>query len=393
MKLVDCIVVGGGMVGAAAALSLAQLGLSVTLVEKSAPNPLSPEQPVDLRVSAISLASEYLLEQLGAWPQIRAWRCAPYKRLGVWESELAYTEFNADDIDQPYLGHIIENRSIQLALWQQIEAHDSIELICPSSVESLSQVDHETTGFSTLSVGEREINARLIVAADGGNSFIRKLAGIGCTGWQYQQSAMLIHVQTSIEQQDITWQQFTPSGPMAMLPLSGNQASLVWYHHKDEIRRLSALSNQALQERVLAAFPEKLGDIKVLNKASFPLTRQHANSYVEGRVVLLGDAAHSINPLAGQGVNLGFKDVKALQTIIATAIGNGELWHQPHVLVRYEKARRTDNALMMTGMDALYKGFSNDLPLFKLLRNTGLFVAQRVPILKSKALAYACGIE
>lgn len=395
MKSVDCVVVGGGMVGAASALSLAQLGLSVVLVERASAPEFDLNRPIDLRVSAISLASGQLLEQLGAWNDIVAARVAPYRRLGVWESELAYTEFDCQSIGQPCLGHIIENKLIQYSLWQQVIQEPNIEVLCSTQVNALSYVNEQQSdnNNAVLQLDHCAVETRLVVAADGGNSQIRQLSGIGCTGWDYQQAAMLIHVETDLEQQDITWQQFTPTGPVAMLPLSGKEASLVWYHDQQQIQKLAGLSNEALTEQVLKHFPSRLGKINVLNKASFPLKRQHANQYTSGKVVLLGDAAHSINPLAGQGVNLGFKDVKALQSVIATAIGHGEDWSSSAVLSQYEKLRRADNALMMTAMDALYKGFSNQLPLFKLVRNIGLFAAQRVPLLKSTALAYACGLK
>ena len=150
---------------------------------------------------------------------------------------------------------------------------------------------------------------------------------------------------------------------------------------------MSALSNQQLQQEILQHFPQRLGNIKVIEKGAFPLTRRHANTYQKGRVLLLGDAAHTINPMAGQGVNLGFKDVKALQTVIASAIGNGECWHKPDILSRYETMRRKDNLMMMSTMDALYASFSHPSPAIKFMRNLGLSVASKVPFLKNKALA------
>jgi 2-octaprenyl-3-methyl-6-methoxy-1,4-benzoquinol hydroxylase len=399
MKDFDCVIVGGGMVGAASALSLANLGLTVAVIEQHQPNSFDKAQALDLRVSAISLASEHLLTQLEAWPQLQQWRLCPYKRLGVWEHQVTYTEFNADDIAQPHLGHIIENRLIQLSLWRQIEKHQGVTLFCPNRLVSFSQNEYGVE--IVLSHHEKEKNekltADLLVAADGANSQVRKLANIGITGWDYRQSAMLINVETQMQQQDITWQQFFETGPVALLPLPGKSdlggyASLVWYHQKSEIKRLSSLTNEQLEAEVLQSFPQRLGNIKVIDKGSFPLTRRHANTYQKGRVLLLGDAAHTINPMAGQGVNLGFKDVKALQTVIATAIGNGECWHQPHVLSRYEIMRRKDNLMMMSTMDALYSSFSHPSPAIKFLRNVGLSVANKVPLLKNKALAYACGV-
>ena len=397
MEHFDCVVIGGGMVGAASALTLAQLGLQVALVEQYQPKEYLAEQAIDLRVSAISLASQNLLSQVGAWQQIEQWRVCPYKRLGVWEHESAYTEFNADDIEQTQLGHIVENRLIQLALWQQIRTMSNIHTFCPESLVSLEQDDSQ----ATLTLTHSSISAKLVIGADGAQSKVRQMSAIGITGWDYQQSAMLINVETSMPQQDITWQQFFPTGPVAFLPLSGQSslggyASLVWYHQRDEITRLASLSNSQLQQEVVKYFPKKLGDIKVLAKGAFPLTRRHANTYQHKRVLLLGDAAHTINPMAGQGVNLGFKDVIALQHVIAEAIGNGETWHKESVLARYEKKRRKENLLMMSTMDALYAGFSHPSPVIKAARNLALLAVNKVPFLnrtiKNKALAYACGL-
>ena len=384
----DCIVVGGGMVGAAAALSLAELGLHVVVVEKSVSDAFDETAPYDLRVSAISLGSQFLLEQLDAWHEIVNKRVAPYSRLGVWEEEISYAEFNANELNQPYLGHIVENRLIQLSLWEKLKAHSRVTIKCPQKVCTLTNTEHQVT----LALENEELNAKLLIAADGAHSNVRQMTGIGVTGWQYGQSAMLIHVETELAQQNITWQQFRPSGPVAMLPLQGNQASLVWYHHAKEIERLNGLSNDALTKEVMQSFPKRLGRIKVLNKGSFPLARQHANQYVQQRVVLLGDAAHTINPLAGQGVNLGFKDVSALRNVLGDAIGNNKSWYSEEVLMRYQKVRKQDNLMMMSAMDSFYCTFSNNFLPMKIARNIGLFAANRAGGLKRKALAYACGI-
>lgn len=397
MENFDCVVIGGGMVGAASALSLANLGLRVAVVEQFKPKEFTKEQPLDLRVSAISLVSQHLLSQLNSWKQVKQWRSCEYKRLGVWELPHAYTEFNAKDIAQDHLGDIVENRLLQLALWQELNDHHSISLYCPERLVDIKQSAKEVI----VTLSESTLSTKLVVGADGANSKVRQLSGIGITGWDYQQSAMLINVETELAQQDITWQQFTPSGPVAFLPLPGKSelggyASLVWYHNKAEIKRLASLANTQLTTEIHQYFPKRLGTVKVIDKASFPLTRRHANNYQQGRVLLLGDAAHTINPLAGQGVNLGFKDVKALQNVIATAIANGESWHAKNVLVRYEKARRHDNLLMMSVMDALYASFSHPSSLVKMARNLSFMAINKLPLInthiKNKALAYACGV-
>ena len=388
MKQFDCVVVGAGMVGAATALSLASLGLSVAIVDKNQPQAFSPEQPYDLRVSAISLASEHLLRQLGAWSYLQQWRKCPYQRLAVSEQDYAYTEFNAEDIKQDHLGHIIENRLIQLALWSAIAEQPAVTLFCPETVNTIEQhADH-----ALVTLANTVIKTKLVVGADGANSQVRALANIGTTGWDYPQSAMIINVKTALAQQNITWQQYFPTGPVAMLPLAGQYASLVWYHQKDDIKRLMALNAEQLQQEIVNHFPKKLGDITVLDKAAFDLTRRHANQYVKGNIVLLGDAAHTINPMAGQGVNLGFKDVKALQHVIAEAIADNKPCFSVQTLSLYEKKRRTDNLLMMSTMDGLFVSFSHPSKLVKLARNAGLFAINKLPLIKNKALAYACGV-
>ncbi|WP_448550342.1 FAD-dependent monooxygenase [Thalassotalea fusca] len=388
MEYFDCIVVGGGMVGGAAALSLAELGLNIAVIEQKTPTPFVEDSPYDLRVSAISLGSQFLLEQLDVWAKVNQTRAVPYRRLGVWEEEIAYAEFNASEIQQPHLGHIIENKCIQLALWEKLTAHSRVTIKSPQQVKAIRQDNQQVH----VSLDNEELHARILVAADGARSNVRDMVGIGVTGWQYGQSAMLIHVETELPQQDITWQHFRPTGPVAMLPLQGNQASLVWYHQAAEIERLSLLSNDALSNEIQQKFPKKLGKINVIDKGAFSLTRQHANAYVKNQVLLLGDAAHTINPLAGQGVNLGFKDVLALRQVISEAIGNNECWHEPSVLKRYQSKRRADNLAMMSSMDSFYLTFSNEHWPFKLIRNLGLFVANRSGKLKQKALAYACGL-
>ena len=407
MEEFDCVVVGGGMVGAASALSMAALGLTVALVEKRKVSFSSKQslqdKPFDLRVSAISIASEHLLKQLGAWQQIKAWRTCPYKRLAVWESESIYTEFSAENINQSHLGHIIENNLVQLALWQQIEANKNISIYCPEEVVSLEQ----NNDYATVTLSQCILKTKLVVGADGAQSKVRSMTNIGITGWDYQQSAMLMNVETELPQQNITWQQYLPTGPVAFLPLPSSnnadnftlpgRASLVWYHQRDEITRLSLLSNSQLQQEVLQNFPKKLGKVKVLSKGAFPLTRSHANSYQHKKVLLLGDAAHTINPMAGQGVNLGFKDVKALQEVIADAIANNEPWFNENILSRYEKNRRNDNLMMMSTMDALYVTFSHPSPAVKVARNLALLAINKIPLIKTvvknKALAYACGVS
>ena len=392
MSKFDVAVIGGGMVGAAIAIGFAKQGRQVAVVEGAAPKSFSPEQPLDIRVSAISEHSVAILDQLGAWDAIKQMRVCPYRRLETWEHPECRTRFHADSLEMDQLGFIIENRLIQLGLWQQLEQYQNITLYCP---DRLDDIEFGDTNRIKLASGI-ELSADLTVGADGANSKVRQLAGIGVTAWDYRQHCMLINVETQLPQQDITWQQFTPSGPRSFLPLASlksergetPQGSLVWYDSPSRIKRLAAMSPAKLREEVLAHFPQELGDIKVLQSGSFPLTRRHAQCYSSNRCVLVGDSAHTINPLAGQGVNLGFKDVEVLLEVT-----QGKEALSDELLRLYERKRRPDNLLMQSGMDFFYKSFSNDITPLKLVRNAALKIAENTGPLKAQVLRYALGLK
>ncbi|WP_428772100.1 2-octaprenyl-3-methyl-6-methoxy-1,4-benzoquinol hydroxylase [Vibrio sp.] len=382
MNSFDIAVVGGGMVGAAVAIGFAKQGRTVALIEANAPQPFEAKQPMDLRVSAISANSVSLLQQLGAWSAISEMRVCPYRRLETWEHPECRTRFDADSMQLEQLGYIVENRIIQLGLWQQFQHYPQLKRFCPDSLQSLN-----LSGQPVLKLASGEqLTARWVVGADGANSQVRQFADIGVTAWDYRQHCMLINVATERPQQDITWQQFTPHGPRSMLPLCGHQASLVWYDAPKRIQQLCAMPAQQLRLEVLEHFPTELGDIQVLSQGAFPLTRRHAQRYSANSCVLVGDAAHTINPLAGQGVNLGFKDVAALLEVSE----QGELDEKS--LRQYECRRRPDNLLMQTGMDVFYKTFSNDVTPLKMLRNAALKLAEHSGPLKQKVLRYALGL-
>lgn len=385
----DVVVVGGGMVGAAAALGLAQTGWSVALLEHEAPAPFEADSVPDLRVSAIGCTSVSLLKQLGVWAQVQQMRYAPYRRLETREQPGSQVVFDAASLSLPELGFMVENRILQLALWQQITECPNLTLLCPSRLQTMVRVDD---CWQITLDAQRQIQGRLVIGADGANSLVRQLAGIGTSGWQYRQSCMLITVETDTAQQDTTWQQFFPTGPRAFLPLFGQWASLVWYDSPQRIRQLQALPMAQLNQEIAKAFPSRLGAVKAIAAGSFPLVRRHAQRYVQPGLVLLGDAAHTINPLAGQGVNLGYRDVDALLEVLNQARERAEPWHSEQVLLRYQRRRRTDNLIMQSGMDVFYTTFSNDLPPVKFVRNLALIAAQRAGKLKEHALRYALGL-
>ncbi|MCD2529038.1 3-demethoxyubiquinol 3-hydroxylase [Providencia huaxiensis] len=387
----DVVVVGAGMTGAAAALGFAQEGMRVALLEKAQPAAFDSQSAPDVRISAISRASVELLEQLGAWQHVKAMRSAPYRQLETWEEPDSNVVFDAQSLGLPELGFMVENRVLQLALWQECEKYSNLDLVCPARLINLYQSKQQKEWMLALGDG-RTLQAKLVVGADGANSQVRKMAGIGSRGWQYRQSCMLISIQTQQPQQDKTWQQFFPSGPRAFLPLYDNWASLVWYDSPAKIRRLQGMSMEQLTGAVSEAFPERLGPITAIASGAFPLTRHHASRYVMDGLALIGDAAHTINPLAGQGVNLGYRDVDALLKEVVYAREYIQPWHSLDVLKRYQRRRLPDNLIMQAGMDVFYMAFSEKLPGLKIVRNLGLMAAQRAGEAKKLALKYALGL-
>lgn len=385
----DLVIIGGGMVGAAAACRLAAAGLRVILVESSAPEPFSSEQPRDRRVSAISPASIALLEECGVWEAIVAMRTCPYTALEAWEKEGFSTRFDAAELGVNELGHIVENRLIQLALWQKLDTLANVTLLTPARIVAIRQ--DKTQAEVTLDDGRR-ISTRLIIGADGAQSQTRQLAHIALDSCDYEQRCLLINVRIAGGQQAITWQHFTPEGPRAFLPLSGPHASLVWYDTPARIAALEQLGHDALAREIRAHFPTRLPEFELEGWGSFTLTKRHARHYVAGRVVLLGDAAHTIHPLAGQGVNLGFKDVADLCERIAVANRQGKVWDDAALLEAFELARRRDNLLMQSAMDLFYHVFGNEVIPLYWLRNAGLWLANRAGMLKRQALRYALGL-
>ncbi len=390
MRRYDVIVVGGGMVGATLACCLGNTKLKVALIEEKPPCPFASDQPLDLRVSAISIASRRIFEGVGAWNLIAVMRLCPFRRMKVWEITDG-TEFRSRDIQYPELGYIVENRVIQLGLLQRLEEFTNVNVLCPAKPV---RIDYYPQGSKIGLENGDLLEARLIVAADGGNSQIRQAAGIGVTAWDYEQWALVLTVETAYGQQDITWQRFTENGPQAFLPLPGPHASLVWYQRPEEVRRLKSLDDGELLEALYEAFPRELGDVvQILDRGSFPLRRQHAQRYVKQGVALIGDAAHMIHPLAGQGVNIGLLDAAALAQVLVAACEQGKDFGSLEVLKGYEAMRRRDNLIMMTAMDLFYRVFgTSSLPL-KVLRNLGLNLAQKLHPARLAVMRYAMGLE
>lgn len=373
----DVIVVGGGMVGAAVALALARRDFEVMLVERNPPAALGGGDPFDLRVSALAPASIELLDRLGAWASIRAERVALYRRMRVFDAlGPGDLTFDAAEIGRPYLGYIVENRRVQLGLWEQLTDH--VHLLTGSVAQHLEIGDRDAR--LTLADG-RVVSADLVIGADGQRSWVREAAGIGASSRDYSVVAQILSVETAYPQQDITWQRFTPDGPQAFLPLAGARGSLVWYDSPERVRARHALPPAALLDEARTYFPDELGEIKrVAGQGWFPIRRLHAHRYWSERVLLIGDAAHAIHPLAGQGVNLGFGDVDALDALIGEHDGRDP--GSARLARAYERRRRADNQLMLSLMDVFDWGYHRRDPLTVAARTAATQLVAGVPPLR-----------
>ena len=263
----DVVIVGGGMVGAAVACCLGGSSLRIAVIEEQAPEAFSSEQSHDLRVSALSIASKSILDTVGAWTGVVSRRCCPFRRMRVWESS-GDTTFDSGDIRYPELGFIVENRVTQLALLERLADFDNISLLMPQAIR---KIDYNGINSDVLLGDGRILHAKLLVAADGGQSRVRQSVGIGVTSWDYNQHALVIYIETVYGQQDITWQRFVPTGPQAFLPLTGHYGSIVWYHSPDEVRRLQSLPPEQLKSELVSAFPDCLGEVKAgVGRGEFP---------------------------------------------------------------------------------------------------------------------------
>ncbi|PKF60505.1 2-polyprenyl-6-methoxyphenol hydroxylase [Psychromonas sp. psych-6C06] len=381
----EIIVVGGGMVGALTALLLAQQGFVIHLIEKSPVQVPDEDSPFDLRVSAFSAQSQNLLAQTGVWKNLPENRLCAYQGLQTWEAGSHKLIFDSTELGMDSLGYIAENRWIQAVLWQALKELDNV--IFYNNCALLAIHNHSDSVSAVLD-NQQQINAELLVACDGANSACRAMMNIGVSAWGYRQQCMLINLKTDCEQQNITWQEFRETGPCAFLPLAENNASLVWYHSPEKIKQLTSLNNLQLKKQIQLQFPKLNFDFEVVDKGAFPLTRRHAQQYSKGRVVLLGDAAHTINPLAGQGVNLGFKDVQCLVELL---VHSSDL-PIDKLLQRYALQRKPHNLLMQSAMDLFYVGSKSELSIVRMFRKAVLFGAQNSGQLKNRVMKYAMGL-
>jgi len=391
----DVIVIGGGMVGACFAALLARqeplAGWRIAVVEPTAPR-APDERHLDLRVSALSRASERILRHAGAWPALEA-HVGPYSDMVVWDAAGRFDgrdtlRFSAAEAGEPNLGYIAENLRVQWALHQSPQVRDVTQL--RAGLEAL-EFDEDAARV-TLSDGRR-YSCALVVGADGGNSRARELCGIGRAGWAYGQVAVVAHLGTERPHRETAFQRFLPDGPLAFLPLRDGRVSLVWTTTPAEAESLQALEASEFSRRVAVASDRVLGAVELDGgRAGLPLALWHSREYVRPRLALVGDAAHTIHPLAGQGVNLGFLDCATLAEVLGAAVEGGGDPFALRNLRRYERWRRSENALMLGLTDTINRVFAQKSVAVAGVRRLGMALVASQPFARRALVQRALGL-
>ncbi|WP_395683765.1 UbiH/UbiF/VisC/COQ6 family ubiquinone biosynthesis hydroxylase [Dokdonella sp.] len=415
---IDVIVVGAGAIGGALALALARDGFEVVVVEAREPKPWRGDDEVDLRVVALAPDARELLDDICVWASIASSRVGPYRHMHVWDAAApGELHFDAAERGEAALGWIVENKLVQHALWRVLQddglrgsggsrnapafgetrsrsiaasaAPTRVRIHCPGEVAAIENGDDGVT--ATLADGTR-LRGKVLVAAEGAESSVRTKLGIAFVGRDYGQRAVVAHVATERPHEGTAWQRFQPGGPLAFLPLADGRCSIVWSLPDAEATRVLALDDDAFRRELGCAFDFRLGEITAASaRAAFPLRLRLAQRYVEGRCVLAGDAAHVVHPLAGQGMNLGLRDVACLRRVLRDARERGSDLGAAHVLRRYERERRSESTLAAHGLDGIERVYASASMPIAVLRGAALACAGRVRPLRRALGAIAAG--
>lgn len=383
----DILIVGGGMVGLTLANLLRDSGLKIGVVEKFEPKAVTDE--IDIRVSAINRASLTIFKSIGVWPAMAA-RAGVYHDMHVWDATGAgMIHFDGAEVGLDALGYIIENTVIQQALQGSIEQLEDVDWICPVSIQSIELTDE----CQRLHLDDgRILECNLLIGADGSRSQVRAAANIEFERESYGQRAIVCSVETEHPHAETAWQCFTPDGPLAFLPLMNGQSSIVWSLEESKVDAMLALDETSFCRELERAFEYQLGTVKLVSpRAVFPLGHGHVDQYVQKGLALVGDAAHNIHPLAGQGVNLGFLDAACLAEVVIQARTANRQWSALHTLRKYERARKGENHLMESAMTGFKLLFSNDNAVLSTVRNAGLVLVDEAPLIKQLFMRHALG--
>ncbi|MGI9303249.1 MAG: UbiH/UbiF/VisC/COQ6 family ubiquinone biosynthesis hydroxylase [Gammaproteobacteria bacterium] len=385
----DVIIAGAGMVGATLACALGRQSFKVALLEARAPEPYAAHGDVGLRVSAINPRSESILRALGVWPTISRGRHSPFREMQVWDAGGGgEIHFDCRDIGEARLGYIVENQLIQTALIECLQEMPTVDCRWPARVAA---VDVDKNAVAAQLEDGGELTAKLVVGADGPGSRVRECAGISQKVREYFQKAVVANVVTSRSHEHTAWQRFLPTGPVAFLPLADGRSSVVWSTDQQHADELLNMSDDDFCTALSAAIAHRLGDVEAASpRAAFGLRGAQVDAYVRPRIALVGDAAHIIHPLAGQGANLGFQDAASLAGVL---MREGRDIGGMRVLRQYERERKGDNFAMMRAMEAFKYLFENTHAARRWLRNTGLTMVNAATPLKQLLMRRAMGLS
>lgn len=390
----DILIIGGGMVGATAACAWADGPLRIGVVESGPADVVwPPEDGFDPQVSALTRASQRVFQSIGAWEGMAARRVAPYRAMRVWDAASGgEIRFHAEELGEPDLGHIVENRAILAALRERMAAAGNIDFLPETATAGLAG---EGDAAALALADGRTLRARLVVGADGADSWVRSQMGITTTGWAYDQSAVVAVVRTARPHDETARQVFLPTGPLAFLPMADpHRCTVVWSVPHAEAAALTAADDDAFLDFLQQSFGDTLGRMEESGRrAAFPLRLRHADDYVRGRVALIGNAAHAIHPLAGQGLNLGVLDAAAVAEVVDDARAAGRDIGASRVLRRYERWRKGEDVAVMAAMDGFKRVFGVEAAPFRHLRGFGMRLTGAVAPLRNALMRRALGLD
>jgi 2-octaprenyl-6-methoxyphenol hydroxylase len=389
----DILIVGGGLNGPCLALALAQAGFSSVVID-ALPEAKRTSAEFDGRSYALALASVRMLGALGLWDELED-HAQPVLEVKASDGRAGegaapwFLHLDHSEIEEGPMGHMLEDRHLRRALIGAMDAEPRVTHLPGAEV-----VAQSTDGVAEVTLADgRTLTGRILVGADGRRSGTAQRAGIRRTGWDYGQTALVCAIAHEKPHDGIAHQFFMPAGPLAILPLPGNRSSIVWSEKSERAAEISALDDEAYLEALRPAFGDFLGKIELAGERySYPLSLSIAESFVADRLALVGDAAHGVHPIAGQGLNLGLRDVAALAEVLADAKRRGEDIARADVLARYQTWRRFDTATMAVATDAFNRLFSNDNPALRTLRDLGMGVVQAVPGLRRRFIREAAGL-
>ncbi|URJ25377.1 FAD-dependent oxidoreductase [Candidatus Blochmannia ocreatus (nom. nud.)] len=385
----DVLIFGAGIIGASLALQLSKSGIKVIIIERHHLAPIK-KQPLT-RIAAINYSSAKFLKTFNIWEKISSALYTSYNQLETWEWKSSKVTFQASYAGISTMGYIVENIRLQSALWENLISQ-TIKLFCPSTLVSIS---YNNNAWKSILDNRQIIISKILVGADGIHSQIRKQLGIGIMGWKYQQCCMLITIKTFFKKSETIWQIFSPYGPIGFLPLYNGWGSLMWYNTPEQIYSLQKLPRRILEKIIKYNFHEQLGNyVKIYNITVVPLISQRAYKYTTPLGgVLVGDSAHSLHPLAGQGINLGLRDVISLSKLLITNVRVFEEHSSiEEILHNYQNTRKYDTFLMQSSIDMLYLIFHNNYFPIKIARNIAFMIVERSKFLKKQILKYALGL-